>query len=256
MILRRFAQSLNDQNWATILIEFILLVLGVFLGIQVANWNAQRVEDAKAQAYLVRIHNNLESDLQSIERRIAFWQKVSAYGKQAIRYAEHGEKVNDSAWKTVLAFYQASQLWQWAPVNPTYLEMRSGGELGLIRDPILREALSAYYFENGAGSAFLFDVQPEYRKIVRGLTPQVVADHIWTKCWQQTSAIDQLLLDCESPISEAEAQTILENYFQDPRLVPELRFWVANQGVALKVIQNFKPVLKDMLEPKKPEPMP
>ncbi len=37
MILRRFSQSLKEQNWTAIGIEFVLLVLGVFLGIQVAN---------------------------------------------------------------------------------------------------------------------------------------------------------------------------------------------------------------------------
>jgi hypothetical protein len=42
MILRRLSQSLKEQNWMAIAIEFVLLVLGVFLGIQVANWNAER----------------------------------------------------------------------------------------------------------------------------------------------------------------------------------------------------------------------
>ena len=69
MILRRLTQSLKAQNRTAIWIEFVLLVLGVFLGIQVSNWNAARAEDAKAQAYLARIHGNLESDVQSIHRR-------------------------------------------------------------------------------------------------------------------------------------------------------------------------------------------
>ena len=49
MILRRLAQSLKEQNWTAITVEFALIALGVFLGIQAANWNEQRVEDAKAQ---------------------------------------------------------------------------------------------------------------------------------------------------------------------------------------------------------------
>lgn len=93
----------------------------------------------------------------------------------------------------------------------------------------------------------MFFLQPEYRKLVRGLTPSVVSDHIWAKCWQQRSPIEQHLLDCDSPISEAEAQAVLAGYLQDPKLLPELRFWVANQGVALKVIGNYKPIVRDML---------
>ena len=247
MILRRLSQSLKEQNWTAIWIEFVLLVAGVFLGIQVANWNEARTEDIRAQAYLTRIRGNLQADVQSIERRQVFWGKAIGYGKGAIHYAETGELVDGSAWKTVLAFYQASQLWEWATSDATYQEMRSAGELGLIRDETLRDGLSQYYLESGAGVAYLFAVQPEYRKIVRGLTPSVVADHIWAKCWQELSFGVQHLLDCDSPISEAQAQAVLAIYVRDPNLLPELRFWVATQGVALNSIGNYKPVLRNML---------
>lgn len=47
MILRRLSQSIKEQNWTAIIIEFVLLVSGVFLGIQVSNWNAERIERSK-----------------------------------------------------------------------------------------------------------------------------------------------------------------------------------------------------------------
>lgn len=247
MIHSRLAQSLKAQNWTATTVEFLLIVLGVFLGIQAANWNEQRVEDAKAQAYLARIRGNLATDLMSIQRREDFWRKVIDDGKASIHYAESGELVQGSAWKTVLAFYQASQLWQWVPSDATYQEMRSGGELGLIRDETLREALSQYYLESGSGVAYIFYLQPEYRKIVRGLTPSVVADHVWAKCWAQPSPTEQRLIDCDSPIPEAQAQAILDAYLKDPNLLPELRFWVANQGVAINVIANYRTSLNAML---------
>lgn len=247
MILRRLTQSLREQNWTAIAIEFVLLVAGVFLGIQVANWNAERADDARGRAYLGRISANLETDLQSIGRRELFWPQVIAYGKSAIHYAETGEHVDGSAWETVLAFYQASQLWQWTPTDATYQEMRSAGELGLIRDESLRDTLGQYYLESGPAVDYLFKLQPEYRKIVRGLTPSVVADHIWANCWRQPNVGEQYLLDCASPISEAQAQAILDGYMKDPQLLPELRFWVANQGVALNASANFKRTLGGML---------
>ena len=253
MLLRRVIQHFGRQEWTAIFIDFVIVVLGVFVGIQVSNWNEQRVEGIKADAYLVRIRGNFESDLRSIRRREVFWSEVIEHGKQAIRFAESGERVDGSAWKTVLAFYQASQLWQWVSSDSTYQEMRSGGELGLVRDQVLRDAMSSYYLENGSGTAYLFAMQPEYREIVRGLTPQVVADHIWAKCWKQPSTVEQQLLDCDAPISEAEADVVLAGYLADPRLLPELRFWVANQGVALNVVGNYKPMLRDMLARSAPE---
>jgi hypothetical protein len=245
MILRRLAQNLKEQNWMAIAIEFVLLVLGVFLGIQVANWNESRAESVRAKAYMVRLQSDFNTDLRTIKRSEDYWSKVRDYGKLAIRYAETGEQVDGSAWKTVLAFYQASQIQQWYAVDATYQEMRSSGELGLIHDQTLRAAMSRYYIGT-VSAAYLNSLQPEYRKIVRGLTPQVVTDHIWANCVHTPSRDEQYLLDCDAPISEAEAQAVLDSYLKDPRLLPELRFWIANQGVALLGIRNYKPILRDL----------
>lgn len=249
MILRRLSQSLKDQNWTAIVIEFILLVSGVFLGIQVSNWNAERADNVRAQAYLARIQGNLNTDLQSIQRREVYWQQVIDYGNGAIHYVETGELVDGSAWKTVLAFYQASQLWPWVSTDTTYQELRNGGELGLIKDESLRAALSSYYIEgSGDDLVSIFSFQPEYRKIVRGLTPVVVSKQVWAKCWKLPNASEQYLLDCDSPMSEAEAQAVLDNYLKDPKLLSELRFWTTNQEIALKTIANNKLAVNAMLE--------
>ena len=52
MILRRLSQSLKEQNWTAMLIEFVLLVVGVFLGIQVSNWNEARIGQARTKQAL------------------------------------------------------------------------------------------------------------------------------------------------------------------------------------------------------------
>ena len=170
MILRRVIQHMKNQEWTAIWIDLVIVVVGVFIGIQVSNWNADRADEVRAQAYLARIQDNLNTDLQSIQRRDVFWRQVIGYGDQAIRYAETGELVDGSAWKTVLAFYQASQVWPWATYDITYRELSNGGELGLIRDVNLRGELTRYYAESaGDDLNYILSLQPEYRKIVRGL---------------------------------------------------------------------------------------
>ena len=67
MILRRFAESLQRQNWAAIAIEFALLVLGVFLGIQVANWNEARADRAAYEAALVRLGAEIDTNLAYLD---------------------------------------------------------------------------------------------------------------------------------------------------------------------------------------------
>jgi hypothetical protein len=249
MILRRVIQHVKKQEWTAIWIDLMIVVVGVFIGIQVSNWNAARADDVRAQSYLARIQDNLNTDLQSIQRRDVFWRQVIGYGDQAIRYAETGELVDGSAWKTVLAFYQASQVWPWATYDITYRELSNGGELGLIRDVNLRGELTRYYAESaGDDLNYILSLQPEYRKIVRGLTPVVVSNQVWAKCWNLPNAYEQFLLDCESPMSEVDAQTVLDDYLNDPRLLSELRFWNSNQGVAVKLIANNKLAVTAMLK--------
>jgi hypothetical protein len=67
MILRRLSQSLKQQNWTAIWIEFVLLVAGVFLGIQVSNWNAVRVEQRRADELFVRLIGDLESEINNVD---------------------------------------------------------------------------------------------------------------------------------------------------------------------------------------------
>ena len=71
MILRRLAQNLKQQNWTAIWIEFILLVSGVFLGIQVANWNESRKESIQELADLKNLAQDIRSDILEIDETIA-----------------------------------------------------------------------------------------------------------------------------------------------------------------------------------------
>lgn len=71
MILRRLSQSLKQQNWMAIVIEFVLLVVGVFLGIQVANWNESRKESVQESAFLDNLAEDIRSDIDEIDETIA-----------------------------------------------------------------------------------------------------------------------------------------------------------------------------------------
>lgn len=241
MILRRISRSLGEQNWTAIVLEFILLVAGVYFGIEVSNWNESRREAQRAHENLMRIQTDLATDIGALERRKIFWKDVARHGDGAIHYAESGELVDGSNWKTLLAFYQASQLFPYVPSDTTYQELRSAGELGLFTEANLRTTLADYYV-GGAGYAanFLFRSEPEYRKLVRGLTPTIASAQVWAHCHSSTGYDDQFLKDCDSPMSEAEAQAVLDGYLADPRLLQELRFWITNLKVMTDLIAQHQ----------------
>ncbi|XUU61251.1 hypothetical protein ACRAQ6_02975 [Erythrobacter sp. HA6-11] len=52
MILRRITRHVREQNWTAIAIDFVIVVTGVFLGIQIGNWTAGRLEQANFERVL------------------------------------------------------------------------------------------------------------------------------------------------------------------------------------------------------------
>ena len=231
MLLRRIMAHLKEQNWTAVVLDFAIVVIGVVVGIQVSNWNDSRRDAMRGDQYLEHIHADLMSDVSAIDRRSIFWTKVVDYGGTALDFAENGKLRNGSAWETLLAFYQASQIWTYSVSNGTYQEMISGGDLKLVSNPELRGSLTDYYVTEGRRLARLVDVIPAYREEIRGLTPMRVQRYIWANCHRLLSDDRQELVDCEAPVPEAEARRILAGYLELPEAIKGLRFWMTNLEV-------------------------
>ena len=84
MILRRLTQSLKEQNWTAIVIEFVLLVSGVFLGIQVSNWNIERESRQKSALFTARLVADLRVEAWGYEYLIGYNKDVLANARRAL----------------------------------------------------------------------------------------------------------------------------------------------------------------------------
>ncbi len=67
MLLRRMTQHIKNQNWFAVGLDFVIVVVGVFIGIQVANWNEARTEDELASRYIVQLAADIRSDIADID---------------------------------------------------------------------------------------------------------------------------------------------------------------------------------------------
>lgn len=229
MLLRRLSQSLKEQNWTAITIEFVLLVTGVFLGIQVSNWNTDRVDASRAHDYLGRIGNDLGADIANYQDRLDFWSNVSSYGAQGLAYAETGDAKGATQWDLLLAYFQSSQVAEFYVTEATFEELKSAGELGLIKDTPFRDSLSQYY---SSSSNPLLTERPRYREHVRGVIPLEVQKYIWTDCYSTSTEGVQKMLPCKSPLDEKQAALIVDAIRNDKTLMAELRYWMSSMHVA------------------------
>ena len=94
---------------------------------EVSNWNEQKQNEERGQEYLERIHADLEHDGTTIENRLSFWAQTIDYGEGAIAHFESGTLYQGSPQKTLLAYFQASQMAPYAAVSVTYDENACGG---------------------------------------------------------------------------------------------------------------------------------
>ncbi len=75
MLLRRVSQHVNDQNWFAVALDFIIVVAGVFIGLQVSQWN----DDAQTQRAFEQAKSRLEAErLSNLELTEVFLTDVAA----------------------------------------------------------------------------------------------------------------------------------------------------------------------------------
>jgi hypothetical protein len=143
MILRRLSQSLKDQNWTAITVEFVLLVLGVFLGIQAANWNEARVTREKSGVFTARLRADLRQEAWRYRFLLAYYSDVRDATEAAADALSGKAPLSNEAF--LVNAYRATQYKQGASRRATYDELISTGNIGLIEDrQLLNLSVRAY----------------------------------------------------------------------------------------------------------------
>ncbi|MEO8811105.1 MAG: hypothetical protein ABI386_12755 [Rhodanobacter sp.] len=67
MIFRRFAGNLRKQDWTAVVVELVVVVVGVFIGLQASNWNEVRADHAEYAAALQRLGAEIDTNLASLD---------------------------------------------------------------------------------------------------------------------------------------------------------------------------------------------
>jgi hypothetical protein len=147
MILRRIIAHFRKQEWTAIALDFVIVVVGVFVGLQAQAWNESRQDRLQERMYIER----LARDFTAIEERTEFanekWLSVinvsrrlladidafNATGRMPRREQEILADLNDLHGTRIPA-----------PRAATFVEMLSTGEIRVLRDEELRDALLAY----------------------------------------------------------------------------------------------------------------
>ena len=233
MILRRLSQSLKEQNWTAIFIEFILLVTGVFLGIQVSNWNQQRVTSNQAQVFIERLREDLRVEAWNYMALKSYYENVLFNAEQTLSALEGKSDISNEA--LIINAYRASQFGEVVRHRETYDELTATGNMGLIEDRLLRKTATEIY--NGKSTENLKNegINSRYRIAFRMGVPIEIQDAIAKRCGDRDVAIGDyknlgtiLNYDCETGLPKSEIDLAASVLRSDPSFIPMLRLRIAD----------------------------
>jgi hypothetical protein len=143
MILRRVISHFKKQEWTAIAIDFLIVVVGVFVGLQVSNWNAAIQERARAAVYSERLKAELRAELEYATALLEYNTVASRAGDAAYLGLSGKAAMDDET--ILINAYRASQYNWYERRRAAFDEIVASGSLALISDVGLRETAIGIY---------------------------------------------------------------------------------------------------------------
>ena len=145
MILRRLAQAIRGQHWTTLALELLILVIGIFLGLQVDDWNESRKHQQQESVYMHKIYQDLTAMRAELEEIIQRGEKFIGRMTAAL----HALEACDASYEAQSNIKFALESYQVLPginyLDATYNEMVASGSLVRIKNHELKQKIAYAY---------------------------------------------------------------------------------------------------------------
>jgi len=185
IILRRIREHVAHHNWFAVSVDFLIVVVGVFIGIQASNWNQGRIERQQAREYRAMLQADLQTNIANLASRTQYyaWVRSEALATRAALHrpsSELGEQFLINA-------YEASQIQPWVLKRTTYDQILSTGAMANMGTAQLRDRIANYYVAAEVGGSNIASL-PAYREILRRIMPYEVQERIRVICNEKVVA--------------------------------------------------------------------
>ena len=144
MLLRRITQHVKEQNWFAVGIDFVIVVIGVFIGLQVANWNDARITAQSDTARTAALLDDLKSIKTSIVVEEDIFLRTHAGWIRVFRALEACEPLEQDE-ETALAFARFQSSANLIIPQSAFEEMEDYGSFSRLNDPSLRRDVAELY---------------------------------------------------------------------------------------------------------------
>ena len=233
MIHRRVIEQLRQQQWVAVGIELVIVILGVFIGLQASNWNQERASARQGAIFTERLKADLRHEDWVCQYLIDYNRQVLKSAEQAERGLEGKMALSDEA--LLVSAYRATQYKQPLRRRSTYDELISTGTIGLIVDEKLRDTAMRLYNLSTMDNMAREGLESHYREAFRMALPTEVQRALAKNCgdrYAQPGDYESIATVLDYPCHPAlDAQTIsdaVQVLRSSPALVPALRLRIAD----------------------------
>ena len=233
MILRRIIEHLKLQHWTAVVIELLIVILGVFIGTQVSNWNLERTTNRQAAEFTVHLKEDLREEDWGYQMMIQYSRVVLENAERTVQALDGAAPASDEA--LLISAYRATQYKQKLRRRATYDELISTGTIGLIRDRVLRDTAMRVYNMPTLDNMVREGMQSRYREAFRMAVPNAVQRVLAKSCGDRFLKVGDyagiagvLDYDCHPELDAGTVRAAAADLRSNPTIVPLLRLRVAD----------------------------
>ena len=145
---------MRSQNWFTVAVEFVIVVVGVFMGLQVQDWNEARKERIEERDLLGRLYEETLGLLEA-QREELLGLRARAdvlMGANPVLFSQEPSRVISDEECANIA---SSHVFRRPPDElPVLDEMLSSGRFDVLQDKAIKEQLRNYVLFRERGRAY------------------------------------------------------------------------------------------------------
>lgn len=242
MVIRRIVNRLRAQDWAALVSELIIVVVGIFIAIQADRWWEQQDDLRQEKAYIARLAEDIRRDIDGVSYAIDLAALRLEFANLLITATREPEIAQDQPEKFLASVQQAAFTHTSALSSDTFEELRSTGNLGLLRNEALKAALFEYYrYDEGQRQYQSLQLMTEIRHFEFAANILSTEQHMWV---QDNYYIfnPKTVLDVRYPDAGIEGVIETAQRLQES---PDFIAWLPQaRGIQLELIQTHKGRLK------------
>ena len=207
-------------------------MVGVFIGIQVANWNEARVASHKSEKYTARLLGELRAEAWIYQYFVAYHEDVLESAERAQQaFIDDTDQMNE---EFLIDAYRASQYTWWNRRRTAFDELIATGGLDLIKDDGLRATALEVYTSPLRQDIEERGKQSPYREAFRMTVPTDVHRAILNACGDKVisvgdydALVEPLRYECSLDLPPTEIDAAAAALRTNPALAPALRLKIA-----------------------------